>query len=64
MTNVTQILSGIESGDPTACEQLRPLVYEELLEGDQPLYALAHLRLEFGDSQLEWASPVPLFFRA
>jgi RNA polymerase sigma factor (TIGR02999 family) len=28
--NVTQILSRIESGDPTAAEQLLPLVYEEL----------------------------------
>ena len=30
MTNVTQILSQIESGDPSAAEQLLPLVYEEL----------------------------------
>ena len=30
MTDVTQILSRIESGDPTATEQLLPLVYEEL----------------------------------
>jgi len=30
MTNVTQILSQIESGDPAAAEQLLPLVYEEL----------------------------------
>ena len=30
MTDVTQILSRIESGDPTAAEQLLPLVYEEL----------------------------------
>jgi RNA polymerase sigma factor (TIGR02999 family) len=30
MTNVTQILSRIESGDPTAPEQLLPLVYAEL----------------------------------
>jgi RNA polymerase sigma factor (TIGR02999 family) len=30
MTNVTQILSRIESGDPSAVEQLLPLVYEEL----------------------------------
>lgn len=30
MNNVTQILSRIESGDPTASEQLLPLVYEEL----------------------------------
>jgi ECF sigma factor len=30
MTDVTQILSLIESGDPSAAEQLLPLVYEEL----------------------------------
>ncbi len=30
MTNVTQILSQIESGDLSAAEQLLPLVYEEL----------------------------------
>jgi hypothetical protein len=30
MSDVTQILSQIESGDPKAAEQLLPLVYEEL----------------------------------
>src|SRR5687767_14982741 len=30
MTDVTQILSQIESGDPSVAEQLLPLVYEEL----------------------------------
>ena len=30
MTDVTQILSQIEHGDPTAAEQLLPLVYDEL----------------------------------
>ena len=30
MTGVTQILSQIESGDPSAAEQLLPLVYDEL----------------------------------
>src|SRR5262245_26508227 len=30
MTNVTRILSAIENGDPSAAEQLLPLVYEEL----------------------------------
>jgi RNA polymerase sigma factor (TIGR02999 family) len=30
MTNVTQILSQIEQGDPSAAEQLLPLVYDEL----------------------------------
>ena len=30
MSDVTQILSQIESGDPSAADQLLPLVYEEL----------------------------------
>ena len=30
MTEVTRILSAIEQGDPTAAEQLLPLVYDEL----------------------------------
>jgi plasmid stabilization system protein ParE len=30
MTDVTQIFSQIESGDPSAAEQLLPLVYDEL----------------------------------
>ncbi len=30
MTNVTRILSQIESGDPSAAERLLPLVYDEL----------------------------------
>jgi RNA polymerase sigma factor (TIGR02999 family) len=30
MSDVTQILSQVESGDPTAAEQLLPLVYDEL----------------------------------
>ena len=30
MTDVTRILSQIESGDPSAAEQLLPLVYDEL----------------------------------
>jgi RNA polymerase sigma factor (TIGR02999 family) len=30
MTDVTKILSAIEQGDPSAAEQLLPLVYEEL----------------------------------
>ena len=30
MNDVTQILSQIEQGDPTAAEQLLPLVYQEL----------------------------------
>ena len=30
MTNVTQILSEIERGDPAAAEKLLPMVYDEL----------------------------------
>ena len=30
MSNVTRILSAIDQGDPTAAEQLLPLVYDEL----------------------------------
>ena len=30
MTDVTRILSAIEKGDPSAAEQLLPLVYDEL----------------------------------
>ncbi len=30
MSDVTQILSQIESGDPVAAEQLLPLIYDEL----------------------------------
>jgi hypothetical protein len=30
MADVTQILSQIEQGDPSAAEQLLPLVYDEL----------------------------------
>ena len=30
MTDVTQILSQLEEGDPSAAEELLPLVYEEL----------------------------------
>ena len=30
MSDVTRILSQIESGDPSAAEQLLPLVYDEL----------------------------------
>jgi RNA polymerase sigma factor (TIGR02999 family) len=38
MADVTQILSKVESGDPSAAEQLLPLVYDELRK-------LAHARL-------------------
>ncbi|MBA4107952.1 MAG: hypothetical protein C0485_19645 [Pirellula sp.] len=36
MTDVTQILSWIDAGDPTAAEQLLPLVYEELKKSLRP----------------------------
>ena len=69
MTDVTQILSQIESGDPSACERLLPLVYDELrtlarakllLEGPgqtlQPtaLVHEAYLRLTGGEQDAEW----------
>jgi RNA polymerase sigma factor (TIGR02999 family) len=41
MNEVTQILSGIEAGDPLAAEQLLPLVYDELRK-----LAAQHLALE------------------
>ena len=36
MNKVTQLLSQIESGDPSAAEQLLPLVYDELRNWRQP----------------------------
>ena len=49
MTDVTQILSQIEQGDPSAAEQLLPLVYDELrklaaakLANELPLDASRH----------------------
>ena len=47
MTDVTQILSQIESGDPSAAEQLLPLVYEELRK-----LAAANLTLQGLDLRL------------
>src|SRR5829696_2586380 len=67
MTDVTQILSQIESGDSSAAEQLLPLVYEELrklaaarLAGEKPGQTLsatalvheAYLRL-VGDQRFD-----------
>jgi RNA polymerase sigma factor (TIGR02999 family) len=70
MTDVTQILSQIESGDPSASEKLLPLVYEELrklaavrLSQEKPGQTLqatalvheAYLRLVgAGDSEKTW----------
>jgi RNA polymerase sigma factor (TIGR02999 family) len=71
MTNVTQILSAIEQGDPHAAEQLLPLVYEELrllaaqkMSQEKPGQTLqatalvheAYLRLVDVDSARHWNS--------
>ena len=69
MNDVTRILSQIESGDPSAAEQLLPLVYEELrklaaakLAQEKPGQTLqatalvheAYLRLVAGDQAQRW----------
>jgi RNA polymerase sigma factor (TIGR02999 family) len=69
MSDVTRILNQIENGDPTAAEQLLPLVYEELrvlarrrLANEpagqtlQPtaLVHEAYLRLVGGDTEVRW----------
>jgi len=71
MSDVTQILSQIESGDPSAAEQLLPLVYEELrklaaqkLANEKPGQTLqptalvhdAYLRLVGVDGSPHWNS--------
>jgi RNA polymerase sigma factor (TIGR02999 family) len=71
MNDVTQILSRIESGDPTAAEQLLPLVYDELrklaaqrLTQEKPGQTLqatalvheAYLRLVDGKQAQNWNS--------
>jgi RNA polymerase sigma factor (TIGR02999 family) len=71
MPDVTQILSRIESGDPTAAEQLLPLVYDELrklaaqrLTQEKPGQTLqatalvheAYLRLVDGEKAQNWNS--------
>jgi RNA polymerase sigma factor (TIGR02999 family) len=71
MTDVTQILSQIESGDPAASEQLLPLVYDELrrlaaarLAHEKPGQTLqatalvheAYLRLVSDESAEHWNS--------
>ena len=70
-TDVTQILSQIEQGDPSAAEQLLPLVYEELRKlaaaklskerPDQSLQATAlvheaYLRLVDTEKAQRWSS--------
>ena len=69
MTDITQILSKIEHGDPTASERLLPLVYDELrklaavrLAGEKPGQTLqatalvheAYLRLVGSELSQEW----------
>lgn len=69
MSNVSQILSQIESGDPSASEQLLPLVYDELrklaaakLAQEKPGQTLqatalvheAYLRLVGGKQEQSW----------
>jgi RNA polymerase sigma factor (TIGR02999 family) len=69
MSEVTRILSAIEQGDPSAAEQLLPLVYDELrqlaaqkLAHEQPGQTLqatalvheAYLRLVGGETPQHW----------
>jgi RNA polymerase sigma factor (TIGR02999 family) len=71
MHEVTRILSAIEQGDPSAAEQLLPLVYDELrklaaqrMAQEQPGQTLqatalvhdAYLRLVDGDKSQNWNS--------
>ena len=71
MADVTQILSQIEQGDPSAADQLLPLVYEELrrlaaakLAHEKPgqtlqATALVHeafMKLVDGDQVVDWKS--------
>jgi RNA polymerase sigma factor (TIGR02999 family) len=71
MTEVSQIIAQIGDGDPSAAEQLLPLVYEELrrlaatrLEGEKPGHTLqatalvheAFLRLVGDDVESHWNS--------
>ena len=71
MADITQILSRIESGDPSAAEQLLPLVYDELrklaaarLAQEKPGQTLqatalvheAYLRLAAGSAEQNWNS--------
>jgi len=69
MSDVTQILSAIEDGDPDAAEQLLPLVYEELrklaaarMTKESPDHTLqatalvheAYVRLVGSENQQKW----------
>ena len=79
MSDVTQILSQIEQGDPSASEQLLPLVYEELrklaaakLANEKPGQTLqatalvheAYIRLTGNDQDLQWDSQGHFFAAA
>jgi len=71
MTDITRILSAIEQGDPSAAEQLLPLVYEELktlaaakMAAERPDHTLqatalvheAYLRLVGSGADQSWNS--------
>jgi RNA polymerase sigma factor (TIGR02999 family) len=79
MSDVTRILSAIEQGDPSAAEQLLPLVYDELrqlaahrLAHEQPGQTLqatalvheAYLRLVDADRVQHWDSRAHFFAAA
>src|SRR6202007_1097992 len=79
MSDVTRILSAIEQGEPSAAEQLLPLVYDELrklaaqkLFHEQPGQTLqatalvheAYLRLVEVDKVQSWDSRGPFFAAA
>lgn len=76
MSDVTQILNQIESGDPSAADQLLPLVYDELrklaaakLANEKPGQTLqatglvheAYLRLVGGAESVTWNSRAHFF---
>src|SRR5438128_4303532 len=76
MSEVTRILSAIEQGDPSAADQLLPLVYQELrvlaaqrLAQEQPGQTLqatalvheAYLRLVDGEKAQQWNSRAHFF---
>ena len=79
MTEVTRILSAIEQGNPTAAEQLLPLVYDELrrlaaqrLAGEGPGHTLeptalvheAYLKLAGPDPRRPWKGRAHFFAAA
>ncbi len=79
MSNVTQILSEIQGGDPSAAEQLLPLVYDELrklaaakLANESPGQTLqatalvheAYVRLVDQTTQQEWENQGHFFAAA